>query len=71
MAKSTLPFEKRKIQAKRLVALYARSQDMVHKLAKQLEELGFDPQGRQLRTFKDSGQYRELGRDREPTNGWN
>ena len=66
MANPTLTFQQRKDKAKKLAALYAKALDASHKIAAELKGLGFDPQGKQLRTYKDSGMYREPGRDREP-----
>lgn len=62
-----MDFEQRKQKAKKLAALYAKALDAAHKIEKQLKELGFDAQGKQIRTFKGNDPndiHRDAGRNR-------
>lgn len=71
MDKPKLTFQQRKDKAKKLVVLYAKALDAAHKIAAQLETLGFDPQGRQIRNYKgyDDPRGYDPGRYQKPTSG--
>ena len=70
MTNPTMTLQQRKERVKKLSVLYARTSDALHKLEAEMKSLGFSPQGKQIRKYKDDMPWRELGRDREPTSGW-
>jgi hypothetical protein len=72
MTNKKLTFQQRKDKAKKLAALRQKALDVAHSIAKQLEELGFDPRGKQIRSVphdSDFDRYLDPGRNQQPTGG--